>query len=146
MDRRGEIPEGFYHYYLIRMYGPVILIDKSFPIDAPTDSLKRKRSSTDESFAYVVHSLDEAIPDLPPTIENQAKEFGRITKFIAMSVKAEVLATAASPLFNGNPDYAGFKDHAVSTFFLRLTMQLNGKQQLMQQRPPLSNARPGACT
>src|SRR5690606_39212593 len=33
-----------------------------------------------------------------------------ITKFIAMSVKAEMLVTAASPLFNGNPDYAGFKD------------------------------------
>jgi hypothetical protein len=49
--------KAFYHYYLIRMYGPVILIDKSFPIDAPTDSLKRKRSSTDESFAYVVAQL-----------------------------------------------------------------------------------------
>ena len=109
--------KAFYHYYLIRMYGPVILIDKSFPIDAPTDSLKRKRSSTDESFDYVVKLLDEAIPNLPPTIENQAKEFGRITKFIAMSVKAEVLATAASPLFNGNPDYASFTDHAGKHLF-----------------------------
>ncbi len=26
-----------------------------------------------------------------------------------MAVKAEVLATAASPLFNGNPDYSGMK-------------------------------------
>jgi hypothetical protein len=109
--------KAFYHYYLIRMYGPVILIDKSFPIDAPTDSLKRKRSSTDESFAYVVSQLDAAIPDLPASIENQTKEFGRITKFIAMSVKAEVLATAASPLFNGNPDYAGIKDRSGKLLF-----------------------------
>jgi hypothetical protein len=29
---------------------------------------------------------------------------------MAMAIKAEVLTTQASPLFNGNPDYAGFKD------------------------------------
>jgi hypothetical protein len=103
--------KAYYHYYMIRLYGPIILIKDSYPIDAPPASLKRKRASTDEAFAYVTQLLDEAIPDLPPVIENQVREFGRITKFMAMSVKAEVLATAASPLFNGNPDYASFKDH-----------------------------------
>ena len=109
--------KAFYHYYLIRMYGPIVLIKDSYPIDAPPDTLKRKRASVDESFSYVVSLLDEAIPDLPPTIQNQAQEFGRITKFIAMSVKAEVLTTAASPLFNGNPDYQGFKDKTGKSLF-----------------------------
>jgi hypothetical protein len=109
--------KAYYEYYLIRMYGPVILIKDSYAIDAPTEALKRKRVSTDEAFAYVVQLLDEATPDLPPVIENQVKEFGRITKFIALSVKAEVLTTAASPLFNGNPDYAGFKDHDGKNLF-----------------------------
>jgi hypothetical protein len=99
------------------MYGPIVLIKDSYPIDAPPDTLKRKRASVDESFSYVVSLLDEAIPDLPPTIQNQAQEFGRITKFIAMSVKAEVLTTAASPLFNGNPDYQGFKDKTGKSLF-----------------------------
>jgi hypothetical protein len=53
--------------------------------------------------------LNEAIPDLPEVIQNQVTELGRTTKSIALSVKAEVLVTAASPLFNGNPDYASFK-------------------------------------
>ncbi|NOW95132.1 RagB/SusD family nutrient uptake outer membrane protein [Mucilaginibacter sp. SG564] len=109
--------KAYYHYYLIRMYGPMVLIKDSYPIDAPPDTLKRKRASVDESFAYVVSLLDQAIPDLPPNIQNQAQEFGRITKFIAMSVKAEVLTTAASPLFNGNPDYQGFKDKAGKSLF-----------------------------
>lgn len=102
--------KAFYHYYLVRMYGPVPLIKENNPINASGDDVKRKRSSVDECFGYINSLLDEAIPDLPPVIENQTIEFGRITKFIAMSFKAEVLTTAASPLFNGNPDYASFKD------------------------------------
>jgi hypothetical protein len=54
--------------------------------------------------------LDEANPDLPPYINNEASELGRITQAINLSVKAYVLVTAASPLFNGNPDYASFTD------------------------------------
>src|SRR5690606_33098316 len=102
--------KAYYHYYLIRMYGPVILVDENNPVDVDIELTKRKRATLDESFNYVVSLLDEAIPNLPPVIENRAQEFGRITKFIALSVKAEVLATAASPLFNGNPDYAGYQD------------------------------------
>jgi hypothetical protein len=38
-------------------------------------------------------------------------EMGRITKAIALSVKAELLVTAASPLFNGNADLADMIDN-----------------------------------
>jgi len=102
--------KAYYHYYLIRMYGPVILIDENNPVDVDIELTKRKRATLDESFAYVVSLMDEAIPDLPPIIENRAQEYGRITKFIAMAVKAEMLVWAASPLFNGNPDYIGYQD------------------------------------
>jgi hypothetical protein len=33
-----------------------------------------------------------------------------------MAIKAEVLMTAASPLFNGNADYANFKGKDGNTF------------------------------
>ncbi|MBD1424486.1 RagB/SusD family nutrient uptake outer membrane protein [Sphingobacterium arenae] len=102
--------KAYYHYYLIRMYGPIILIDENNPVDVSIELTKRKRATLDESFTYVVSLMDEAIPDLPPIIENRAQEFGRITKFIAMAVKAEMLVWAASPLFNGNPDYIGYQD------------------------------------
>src|SRR3546814_5948393 len=41
-------------------------------------------------------------------MERAAVKAGRIKKPIALAIKARVLVYAASPLFNGNPDYAGF--------------------------------------
>ncbi len=102
--------KAYYYYYLIRLYGPVVLIKENRPIDAPIDATKVPRATIDESFAYVVQLLDEAIPDLPPVIEDRVQQLGRATKSMAMAVKAEALVTAASPLFNGNADYTSFKN------------------------------------
>ncbi|MFA6249521.1 MAG: RagB/SusD family nutrient uptake outer membrane protein, partial [Mucilaginibacter sp.] len=97
--------KAYYHFYLARLYGPIPLIKTNLDITASTEEIKVKRAPVDSVFNYIVSLLDEAAPDLPPVIDNQAKELGRITRNIALSVKAEVLMTAASPLFNGNPDY-----------------------------------------
>lgn len=102
--------KAYYHYTLFKMYGPIPLIKDNLAITSTTDEVRVKRSSVDESVNYIVSLLDEAIPDLPAVISNQALELGRVTNLIALAVKAEVLATAASPLFNGNPDYTGLID------------------------------------
>ncbi|WP_256004330.1 RagB/SusD family nutrient uptake outer membrane protein [Pedobacter deserti] len=109
--------KAYYHYYLMRLYGPIVLIKQNRPVDGPIADTKVARSTVDECFAYVEELLTEAIPDLPPTIENRINEFGRVTKSIGMAVKAEVLTTAASPLFNGNPDYASFRDKSGKALF-----------------------------
>jgi hypothetical protein len=102
--------KAYYHYYLCRLYGPVPLIKTNVDISASTEEVRVKRAPVDSVFNYCVQLLDEAIPNLPPVITNQAKELGRITQLTAMSIKAEILATQASPLFNGNPDYASMKN------------------------------------
>lgn len=102
--------KAYYHYYLLRLYGPIPIIKTNLDITASTDQVRVARAPVDSVFNYIVQLLDEAAPDLPPVITNQAQELGRITSVIALSVKAEVLATEASPLFNGNPDYAGLKN------------------------------------
>lgn len=102
--------KAYYHYVLFKMYGPIPLIKTNLSISATTEEVRIKRSTVDESIDYIVSLLDEAIPDLPSTISSQATELGRVTSVIALAVKAEVLATAASPLFNGNPDYTSVKD------------------------------------
>ncbi|ETZ21694.1 RagB/SusD family nutrient uptake outer membrane protein [Pedobacter sp. V48] len=102
--------KAYYHYYMLRMYGPIALVKVNIPVDAPVDQVYPLRSPVDSCVNYIVQLLDEAAPDLPEKIENEVSELGRVTRAIALSVKAEVLVTAASPLFNGNPDYTGFKD------------------------------------
>jgi len=101
--------KAYYHYWLIRMYGPIPIEDVALPVDATETQVREKQQTVDSCFNYVVNTLNKAIPDLPTAIENAAGESGRITATIALAVKAEVLTTAASPLFNGNPDYAPFK-------------------------------------
>ena len=101
--------KAYYHYWLIRMYGPIPIADVALSVNASSDQVRQKQQSVDSCFNYVVGLLDQAIVDLPPTIQNIITEDGRISGVIAKAVKAEVLATQASPLFNGNPDYAGVK-------------------------------------
>lgn len=102
--------KAYYHYYLVRLYGPIPIIKTNLDITASTEQVRVARSPVDSVFSYITQLLDEAAPNLPAVIDNKAQELGRITSVIALSVKAEVLATAASPLFNGNPDYAGIKN------------------------------------
>jgi hypothetical protein len=89
--------KAYYHFVLFRLYGPIPITDVNLPINSSVVN-------------YMVKLLDEAAPDLPVVIFNQAKELGRITQPIALAVKAQILATAASPLFNGNPDYISIKN------------------------------------
>lgn len=94
--------KAYYHYYLIRQYGPIPIMDESLPVSSTTSAIKVAREPVDTCFAYVVRLLDESIAELPEALVNPLTSLGRITKPIAMAVKAEVLITAASPLFNGN--------------------------------------------
>ncbi|HBQ57484.1 MAG TPA: RagB/SusD family nutrient uptake outer membrane protein [Porphyromonadaceae bacterium] len=103
--------KAFYHFWLLRMYGPIPIIKENLPISAGVDKVQVPRESVDSVFSYIISQLDEAIEDLPIRIESEASELGRITKTIALSFKAKVLLEAASPLFNGNSDYNNFTNY-----------------------------------
>ncbi|WEK35673.1 MAG: RagB/SusD family nutrient uptake outer membrane protein [Candidatus Pseudobacter hemicellulosilyticus] len=109
--------KAYYNYFLFRLYGPIPIMDVNLPVNAPAEEVRVYRQPVDSVVTYIKGLLDEAIPDLPPMIENQAREMGRITRLVALSVKAELLMMAASPLFNGNPDYAGLKDNRGQLLF-----------------------------
>src|SRR5690606_25261220 len=90
--------KAYYHFLLMRMYGPIPIIRNNLPIDAGLDEVRVFREPVDVGFGYIVDLLNEALPDLSMTITDEQSELGRITKPIAATVKAQVLLTAASPL------------------------------------------------
>jgi hypothetical protein len=99
--------KAYYHFYLIKMYGPIPLMKTSVPVNTSVGSAGVTRSPVDSCFNYVIELIDEATGDLPLTITKQATELGRITRVIALAFKAKVLVYEASPLFNGNTDEGG---------------------------------------
>ncbi len=108
--------KAYYHYYLLRMYGPIHIQDVNQPVTIDPIETQVERRPVDECIAYITSLIDSAVPDLPDDITTLT-ENGRISKLIAYSIKAEILVTAASPLFNGNKDYAGFVDSKGQSFF-----------------------------
>jgi hypothetical protein len=111
--------KAYYHFWLIRMYGPIPLKKENLSVSAGIEEVKVRRDKIDDCFNYVVQLLDEAAEPglLPDRIDNEAAELGRITRPIAIALKAYTLVTAASPLFNGNSDYVGFTDNQGTSLF-----------------------------
>ncbi|MDD4591822.1 MAG: RagB/SusD family nutrient uptake outer membrane protein [Parabacteroides sp.] len=109
--------KAYYHYWLLRMYGPIPLIRTNLPISATIEQVQVKREPVDDCFAYIEELLDESIAKLPVILDKQTTEMGRVTKPIAIAVKAKILLEAASPLFNGNTDYATFKSRDGEQYF-----------------------------
>lgn len=112
-----KVMKAFYHYYLFQLYGPIPIVDVNLPISAPEEEVRVKRDKIETVANYIVGLIDEAVTDLPLKIYNEATEMGRITQPAALAIKAKTLLLAASPLFNGNTDYANFKDKDGEPFF-----------------------------
>ena len=109
--------KAYYHFWLFKSYGPIPIIKENLPIYTDTRDVKVYRDPVDDVVDYIVELIDEATPDLPAILMSETLEFGRITQSIALAIKARVLATAASPLFNGNTDFASVVDNRGITLF-----------------------------
>lgn len=101
--------KAYYHFNLVRKWGPVPIIRKSLPIDASVDEVRVHRDNIDDCFDFIIELLDKAMPDLP-IVNPAVDEYGRITKTICAAFKAKVAVYAASPLFNGNSEQAALVD------------------------------------
>lgn len=100
---------GYYHQVLLEYYGPIVLVKRYIPNDAPDDEIYVARTPYDECVKYICECYDKAAQLLPETVIDT--ELGLPTKMSALSYKARLLLYAASPLVNGNTDYVGFNNH-----------------------------------
>ncbi|TXH55257.1 MAG: RagB/SusD family nutrient uptake outer membrane protein [Bacteroidia bacterium] len=96
--------KAYYHFQMVKRYGPIPIMDKNIPIYSDPGSSQLKRNTVDESFDYIVNLIDESMNFLMEDVTAPVQETGRITQLVAKAMKAEILVYAASPLFNGNND------------------------------------------
>lgn len=109
--------KAYYHFLLFRQYGPIPITDKNTHIDSSASEVRVKRNSVSEVVNYMDNLFMEAAAGLPTTIDLAQIEYGRVNKATAHAMRARMLTTAASPLFNGNPDYYGYTDKEGNLLF-----------------------------
>jgi starch-binding outer membrane protein, SusD/RagB family len=103
----------YYYWTLMKLYGPVILVGDN--VTRYDDDFQLPRNSWKECVDYILAEFDEVremVPEKHVTAAGaeDATQTGRINKLVIDAVKSQVLLFDASPLYNGNPDYANFKN------------------------------------
>ena len=78
----------FFHFMLIRVYGPVPIVDRTINLDE--DFKAFKRTPLIKCVDFITAECDKAVPLLDPRITS-ANDYGRATRIAALALKARVL-------------------------------------------------------
>ena len=103
----------YYHWLLMKEVGPVAIAPLVSGL--PNDDFQIPRSSWDECVKFVLNEMrasEANLTSLHLTGANTVDDYqvGRITLPIAAAIEAQVLLAHASPLFNGNSEFADWKN------------------------------------
>lgn len=99
----------YYYSRMLEVYGPFPLVRELTDVELVGQStvlLMKERTPYDEIVDYLDKELLELSEKLPIKYKEEDIDLGRPTKGICLAVRARMLLFAASPLFNGNTDYA----------------------------------------
>ena len=97
----------FFHFWLARIYGPVPIVNEAFTADADF-AAQIKRAPIDQVISFIASECDKAASLLP--MRATSDKYGRATAAAALALKSRALLYMASPSWNGNAEYAGFKN------------------------------------
>ncbi|MFR0835507.1 MAG: RagB/SusD family nutrient uptake outer membrane protein [Barnesiella sp.] len=56
----------YYHYCLLRLYGPIVIIEEKTPFEGPEEVMYPKRQPYDKCVEWIANLLDEVAFILPP--------------------------------------------------------------------------------
>ena len=102
----------YYTSLLFETYGSVPLnVDKIYDPMASTSELMTEQTPADVIVDWIDKELLEVSKHLPAVYESN-QDWGRATSVMALAMRAKTLLYAASPLFNGNKDYADWKNQS----------------------------------
>jgi hypothetical protein len=69
----AEFLKAYYHFYLLRNYGPIPIADVALPISSTPDQVRIKRAPVDSVVNYIANLLDNAAEKLPMKIADGCK-------------------------------------------------------------------------
>lgn len=93
----------YYHFQLMKAYGPIPIVDKSFPPTVVDVEAFPARSDINTCAQWISDLFDEAFELLP--IVQPDEYYGRASGTVAKAMKAKMWLYVASPLFNGNTEF-----------------------------------------
>ncbi|MHA4811076.1 RagB/SusD family nutrient uptake outer membrane protein [Flavitalea flava] len=97
----------WFYWKLLRQYGPVVKLTNTLSLN--DDYNKYPRAPLDTCVDHINQLLDQAAQGLP-AVWASSSNYGRPTKSSCLAVKSQLALLVASPLWNGNPRFAGFKN------------------------------------
>lgn len=119
-----KVLKAYYHFYLTRLYGPIVIADKNLEPFSSVEEVRQERQTIDSCFNYSIKLIDEVLydangnPKSDLAVEREVAYYGQIDQVNARAIKAQILLTRASPLFNGNTEfYSNFKNNKGETYF-----------------------------
>lgn len=111
LERRTKRAEArfmraYYHYLLLRLYGPVPIVESSRTADDIAAPMARRPFA--ECVEWISSEIDWACSNGMPSERNESLEMGLPTIGAARAIQSRMLLMAASPLYNGNTVYASW--------------------------------------
>lgn len=105
------------YWQMLNSYGPIPFKPGYLaPTEATAAELMFGPSPYDEIVDWLDNELLE-VSKLLPASYTEINKYGRATSIMCLAVRARMLLYAASPLTNGNPDYANFRDREGNNLF-----------------------------
>ncbi|MBD5425278.1 MAG: RagB/SusD family nutrient uptake outer membrane protein [Bacteroides sp.] len=105
----------FYHFSLLRLYGPIPLTKELASMDTDLDQYPG-RSHFDACVDWIAGEFDAAAANLPLR-RTESSEMGRADQVVCKALKARLLLYAASDLWNGKfpSAYSGWRNNNYET-------------------------------
>jgi hypothetical protein len=102
MKAQARVIMAIQYINMFRNIGGVVWVGEAVKPDA---DFTRPRLTVTASVDSITALIDKAVPHLPTELSNVQTQKGRTTKAAAYGMKTELLAFAASPLFNSDEPY-----------------------------------------
>lgn len=116
MKNEARFLIAYYYWLLIETYGPYPFRPGLVDSNAGNDEMMLEQTPFDRIVDWIDAELTDTARNLPAYYTNNNK-FGRVTSVMCHAVRARMLLFAASPLVNGNPDYAGLTNKSGEYLF-----------------------------